>query len=115
MKVFCEDSVLIETGRVCCFDNKGITLVFEIGEDASLLSIIIKFDYDDKGLRYSIKSPENGTIELMLYNFINPLGSGLKAPIEIAKYKGKRVFFVFYVYKLNDSNPVIDFSLYLEK
>ena len=106
---------LLYSNRICCFNNDSAEIKYQFDED-SILTLIFKFNYDSniKETTFNIDSPENGIIVLNLYNFSNALGSGTIQPINIAKYKGKQVSIVFFVYKMAKSNPILDFSLYLE-
>ena len=116
MEVICNNVELICSERICCYDNKSIKIVQQFDEE-SALTIVFNFLYDESqsSQQYRLSSPNNGTVAFDIYNFSNPLGSGLKMPIEIAKYKGRKIEIVFFIYKFKDANPILDFSLYLEK
>ena len=79
-----------------------------------ILSLVFNFNYDNEKTSYKISSPDGKSIVFDLFNFNNILGTGLKQPIEIANYKGKKLFAIFFVYKHKDANPILDISLYQE-
>lgn len=113
MEIICGNKKLVYANRICCFDNDAVELHHKFN-DNDILSIKFMFRYDEANLRYELSSPENGRIELILYNFKNPMGTGLKQPIEIAQYKDKGIYLVFFVFKLDQANPILDLALYLE-
>ena len=113
MNVQCENLNLIFTNRICCFNNKSIKLQHNFDND-NILSLVFNFNYDNEKTSYKISSPDGKSIVFDLFNFNNILGTGLKQPIEIANYKGKKLFAIFFVYKHKDANPILDISLYQE-
>lgn len=111
--IFCKNYKLIESQRICCFDNEAITIEHRF-DDKDILSVSFIFHYDDEVVRYTVDSSENGKVTFDLYNFKSSFGTGLKKPQSIAKYNGKYIYIVFFVTLLPDANPIIDYSLYLE-
>lgn len=112
-EINCKNQKLIETQRICCFDNEGITIKHRF-DNNNTLELNFYFHYDDGELRYQFESSENGKLNMHLYNFTSAFGTGLKKPQAIAKYKGKEISIIFYITLLPDANPILDYSLYLE-
>lgn len=114
--ILCKNYRLLDSQRVCCFDNESITIEHKFNEK-NILSVIFNFHYndtEDKKANYEVKSEENGKIVFDLYNFKSSLGTGLKKPQCIAKYNKKGIFIVFFVTLLPEANPILDYSLYME-
>lgn len=112
-EITCRNQKLVETQRICCFDNETITIKHSFDQN-SVLEINFHFHYDDGELRYTVNSAENGIVNIHLYNFKSSFGMGLKKPQTIAKYKGNEVSIVFFVTLLPDANPILDYSIYME-
>ncbi len=108
-----ENQKLIDSQRICCFNNKSLTIHHQLDKN-NTLGITFNFNYDDGEVRYNVTSVENGQITFNLYNFKSHFGTGLKKPEPIAKYNGKQISIVFFVRVLPDANPILDYSLYLE-
>ena len=113
MQIICENKELLYSNRICCFDNDSITFKYTFDPE-SVLTVTFNFNYDDKEMRFEISDDEKGHFTITTYNFNNTLGSGLKKPIEIATYKDKSIYCRFFIQKSKESNPILDFSLYLE-
>ena len=105
---------LVYSNRICCINSESIEIVLDFDE-VSQLSVAFKFIDDEQSARYNVSSPENGKIILELFNFNNPLGIGVKNPINIAKFKDKIICLSFNVEKRQEGKPIIDFSLFIER
>ena len=114
MKIETDSVELIYSNRICCFDSDPIKLTHEFDKN-NILTLIFKFHYDGGELKLDLNSPNNGTIVLDLYNFNNSLGSGTKRALPLGTYKDKKMFLKFFVYKLENCDPILDLTLYLEK
>lgn len=112
-EILCKGQKLIDSQRICCFNNESVTIKHHFDKNA-VLEIQINFLYNDGEINYSIASEENGKVILNLYNFKSSLGSGLKKPQQIAAYNGKKISIVFFVTLLPEANPILDYSLYME-
>lgn len=113
----CKNHKLLDSQRICCFDNESITIEHKFNEK-NILSVTFNFHYndgEDKKASYEVNSVENGKIVFDLYNFRSSLGTGLKKPQRIAKYNTKNIFIVFFVTLLPEANPILDYSLYMEE
>jgi len=107
---------LIYSNRICCYDDEQID--FKIGltkkkEDELRIRFLFKYS-NDSNHRIGISVDDGSVIVVELTNFSNPLGTGLKKPISIAKLDGRSIYMMFSVYKIKDANPLLDISLYLE-
>ena len=111
--IICNKQKLLSSQRVCCFDNDSIEIEYQFDIN-DVLTIVFNFHYDEENTRYTLNSKENGKVVLDLYNFKSSLGTGLKTPQIIGKYKGKTISIVFFVTLLPEANPIVDYSLYLE-
>lgn len=111
----CKNQKLIDSQRICCFDNDSITIEHRFDEKSTLF-VTFSFHYseNDEKPKYTITSSENGKIVIDLYDFKSSFGTGLKRPQVIAKYFEQNISIVFFVTLLPDANPIIDYSLYLE-
>ena len=105
---------LVYSNRICCINDNSIEAIINFDE-VSQLSVTFKFINDDQPVRYKVSSPENGKIVLELFNFNNQFGTGVKKPIDIAKLNDKTICLSFNVEKHKDANPIIDFSLFIER
>lgn len=112
-EVICNNFRLIESQRICCLDKNSITIRYSFDENDTL-EITFKFHFDNNTPRFTHTSTENGKIVFDLYNFVDPIGTGLKQPEPIGKYKGKEILIVFFVALLREANPILDYSLYME-
>ena len=114
IQVIENNKLLLYSNRICCFSNDTISLKYEFDEK-SVLTMVFHFHYNENnGQDLKIKSEGNDKIIIDSYNFKNPLGTGLKEPMKIAKYKEQDLYIVFFIYKMNECNPIIDLSLYME-
>ena len=107
---------LVYSNRICCFNNERIDIKYKLTEkkeDELKMSFIFNYS-DDLKQNISIDTDTNDWIIIKLTNFNNPLGTGLKKPIQIAELNNKDIFIIFNIYKNDESNPILDFSLYME-
>ncbi len=107
---------LIYANRICCFDNEQTDIKIELTnkkEDELRLSFYFKYSNSSEP-KVDIHPNTKAGIDIKLTNFNNPLGMGLKRPILIGKLDAKSVFMLFNIYKNDDSNPILDLSLYME-
>ena len=112
-EISCKNQRLVETQRICCFDNESVTIKHKF-DNGNVLEINFFFHYDDGELSYKIESTTDGILNIHLTNFKSPFGTGLKKPQALGKYKGKEISIVFFVTLIPNANPILDYSLYLE-
>lgn len=107
---------LIYSNRICCYDDERLDVKIKITdkkEDELKLKFLFKYSNSSKS-NININADTKTGITIELINFNNPLGTGLKKPISIAKLDERSISILFNVYKNGDANPVMDLSLYLE-
>lgn len=68
---------LLYSNRICCIDNEHIEILLTF-DDINQLSVEFKFLNDEQEVRYALSSPQNKKVIIELFNFKNPLGTGLK-------------------------------------
>lgn len=107
---------LVYSNRICCFDEKQLDFKCKLSEKTKdELKIRFQFKEDTSPKqKISMKTIKNEHIVIELTNFNNPLGAGLKKPIRIAKLNEKNIYILLNVHKYNESNPILDISLYME-
>lgn len=115
-KIDTENVYLVYSNRICCFNDDYTRVYLDISDKATL-NLTFKFHYnnDNEETRCQISSPENGFVILNLYNFNNPLGSGTISPYLLGTLNDKKIYIKFYVYKIAKCDPILDFSIYMEK
>ena len=116
INIFTEEYEVIKSGTVL---NAGsldkITLEVSMSENFKF-SIAICFAEDDTKEKNLTVKIDNEKIVFTCTNFNNSVGTGLNRPIEIAQLSGKKVYFCFWVYALNEkSNKRIDYTFFKEK
>lgn len=105
---------IIETGSAILFDsNSDLSFYIECSEDFSFYFV---FSFQKKEGEQDIElSVKDKTIYCLCTNFENPLGTGILSGIELATYKGKKIFANFWVSALgNAGSKRIDYTLYKE-
>ncbi len=114
-EVVCDNKRLVYSNRICCISNESVNLEIDLTDDESI-NIEFKFLYDDSNeTKTSIQSPENGRVIFDLTNYTNSLGTGITKPVEIGALNDKKIFVIFYAYRLNKTAfPILDMSLYME-
>lgn len=114
-EVICDNKRLVYSNRICCISNDSISLTIDL-VDRESLNIEFKFHCDESGeIRTFMQSPENGKIVFDLTNYTSPIGTGVNKPVAIGELDGKKIFIVFYAYRLDKSAlPILDMSLYVE-
>lgn len=105
---------LLYSNRICCIDNEHIEILLTF-DDINQLSVEFKFLNDEQEVRYALSSPQNKKVIIELFNFKNPLGTGLKKPIGIAKFNDKQICLSFNIVKQEEANPILDFSFFIER
>lgn len=112
--IICDNKKLIYSNRICCISNESISLKIDLA-NKDFLNIIFNFSYESGGVKTSMRSPENGKIVFELNDYTNSLGTGLTKPVEIGQFNNKKIFIIFYVYRLDEKAfPILDLSLYME-
>lgn len=114
-KITCGNATLTYTNRIICFDSREIRLDIQLTEDKNdILKLRFVFEYtDDDKINMSINPKENGSIVIRLINFKNPLGTGLKKPLRVAKINDNYVYIIFNVNKAEGASPILDLSVYV--
>lgn len=104
-KILSGDAEILAGGSIISFDNKPIK--FEFASPSNPLKLILDFKKDATGKVYGnpvvINSQE---IKLELFNFHNNLGSGLISPVQIGNLDGKKLYFSFRSYSLENSEQI---------
>lgn len=114
-EIICDNKRLIYSNRICCISNDSIDLKIDLTADTTI-NIIFNFLYEKgDGIKTTKQSPENGKVVFNLTNYNNSLGTGVTEPIEIGLLNDKKIYIIFYVYRLGkETLPILDVSLYLE-
>ena len=110
------EATLVYSNRICCFDNDQLDFKYNFTdkkEDELKIHFVFKYSVDSKQ-SIEMSTEVDDEITIRLTNFNNPLGAGLKKPVQIAKLNDKSIFIMFNVYKNDESNPILDLSLYME-
>ena len=108
---------LIYSNRICCYDNERLDIKIKLTnkkEDELKICFIFKYT-NTSGNKVNVNNDNENGIIVELINFTNPLGTGLKKPVQIARYGKKNIAMLFNVYRIGESNPILDLSLYLER
>ena len=93
---------LIYSNRICCYDDEQLNVKIKITdkkEDELKLKFLFKYSNSSKS-NININADTKTGITIELINFNNPLGTGLKNPIPIAKLDDRRISILFNVYKI---------------
>lgn len=114
--IFSGDLEIINSGTAINYNQFDETLFnVKMSEDFNFSIALIFTQNKDEEREVTVKI-ENNTVKFLCNNFDNTLGTGLAAPTEIAQFKGKKVYFSFWVYTLGDSRcKKIDYTFYIEK
>ena len=114
-EIICDNKRLIYSNRICCVSNDSVSLGIGM-PTGEILNIIFNFHYENGDeIKTTMNSPENGKVVFDLTNYTNSLGTGMTKPIEIGALNSKRIYIIFYIYRLGkDTFPILDVSLYLE-
>ena len=107
---------MIYSNRICCFDDEQINFKYKLTDKKEdELKIRFIFNYlSNPQQNIKIDTNQNDEITIKLTNFGSPLGTGLKKPLRIAELNDRSIFIVFNIYKNDESNPILDLSLYME-
>lgn len=113
-EIICDNKKLVYTNRICCISNESISLKIDFS-DTDFLNLVFNFLNDGNEVKTHLRSPENAKVVFDLYNYNNPLGTGVTTPVEVGTLHNKKIFLIFYVYRLDKSTfPILDLSLYME-
>lgn len=114
-EIICDNKRLVYSNRICCISNDSISLDIDLTAE-DIINITFKFCYEDgDAVKTMMNSPENGKVVFELTNYTNPLGTGITKPVEIGRLNDKKIYIVFYAYKLDKTTfPILDLSLYME-
>jgi hypothetical protein len=87
---------VIASGTVITFTPADLTIQIE--------DLFFRFLFISEGTGNRIEGQAAGTKEITyrLYNFHNPLGTGLTEPVKVGKFRGKDLFFSISVYASSD-------------
>ena len=114
-EVICDNKKLVYSNRICCISKESLEVLVDFGDNANL-KIIFKFNNDGKDTNTTGKSIDENTVEFTLHNYTSSLGAGLTDICEIGKLGDKKIYIIFYAYRLqDDAFPIIDLSIYMEK
>ncbi len=83
---------VVANGTVLTFTADDVAFVLDD------LRFTFRFLVDDKGQRLDAEQRSAKEVLYRIYNFHNPLGTGLKEPIKIGRIRGKDLFFCFSTY-----------------
>lgn len=103
--------------QTAILSNSNDCLEIEVDTENQLkFKITIKFvdlnDNNDQNISSEVKNDE---IQITCTNFKNPLGTGIKNPIDIATISGKKLYFTFWVYSLAGISKKIEYVFLLEE
>lgn len=114
-EVICDNKRLVYSNRICCISNEAINLRIDL-TDEDVINIVFNFHYDESNeIKTTMQSTENGKVIFDLTNYTNPLGTGISKPVEIGALSSKKIYAIFYAYRLGKTTfPILDISLYME-
>lgn len=94
---------ILQTGSIISYDSSPITI--EFGDNNTNLALNIEFKNTEDG-KALIETGDvvNNSLQLILSNFNNQLGSGSIKPIAIGTWDNMTLSFSFRVYTLNGSD-----------
>ena len=101
---------VVANGSVYTFDPSNITF--------RLFGLTYHFQFakDEKGQRVENTKTGEKAIQLVVFNFDSPLGTGLLAPIEVGKIEGKILYLILGIYALSEGkNKLIHYTFYQGK
>ena len=112
--MFSGSKEIISTGSVISFNSEPITIkLFEETRQIVALKFIFKQDSAIKGQSLSTEVV-NDELQLILFNFDNPIGTGTTKPMNFAQYGKKTLYLHFRVTSLSDSDRTLYYSIYAE-
>lgn len=106
---------VLATGTVIAFEGNPITI--QVGPVTGPLKLVFQFT-DEAGRdepRQEGKSPDPTTLEVTLFNFKNPLGSGTIKPIPIGTLAGRQLYMHYRIYALGASDKMLHFTIFRER
>lgn len=114
-EVICDNKRLMYSNRICCINNESVSFKIDLTSETEI-NIEFRFHCDETSeTKTSLQSPEDGKVVINLTNYTHSLGTGVTAPVAIGELDGKKLFIIFYVYRLNKAAlPILDMSLYME-
>lgn len=99
---------IVASGTVIAFSEHPIIIKL------ANLNAIFKFrdekEKDDQHIEKKLLDPT--TLELTLYNFDNPIGSGTSKPMLLGQLNGQPLYVHFRVYALHGSDKTLQFAFY---
>lgn len=105
---------IIASGTAIQFNQEPIEITFGGNEEKLKIVFIFK---DEQGKesesRMSATNPSTSELEITLFNANNPLGSGLKKPVQIGTLSGRELFLQFRVYGLPKVDKTVHYCIYL--
>lgn len=108
LKVICSETAILETA------NNILNIEID-AENGFKFQVNFIFTDEENNEEQNLSSKvENGNIIIQCTNFKNPLGTGLKFPMEIATVSKKKVFLTFWVYGIGDSSKKVEYMLLME-
>ena len=108
------NSDILDSGTVISFRTEPVTFNF------TGANLIVRFSFFNDTAnatnRIEFRTITAQELEIQLYNFNNPLGTGNTAPLEIGNIDGRVLFLNFRVYFLQgEGNKTIHYTWYLQK
>lgn len=101
---------IIATGLVIQFREEHI--VFEL-RDVKFIMIFAN-DPDKTEPRLEANVVENKIVELKLFNFNNPIGTGNIEPMPLGTFGDKQFYLQYRVYSMEKGSKTIHYTFYLE-
>lgn len=92
----------------------GKTLEFALKGDANpmVLRIVATTDSANKAFRHHFNVVGQHEMEITLFN-VDPLGAGNTQPIELGTFNGRRLFFSYRTFALQDAGNLFFYCWYL--
>lgn len=105
---------VIATGAVIAFRGHPITI--EFGGREEQLKVIFRFvdETGDGKARIDGKVLDAHTLEVTLFNFKNPLGTGTTQPIPIGSLADRQIYIHFRAYGLDQADRTLHFTVFRE-
>ena len=95
---------IIDSGTIMPFNKESIVQLKLSFDETFGFAIQLKFENNENGESSVRKEVDekNNEITIFCINFDNSFGTGTVTPIDLATYKGKKIYLHFWVYSLGD-------------
>lgn len=108
--------IILDSGSAITYSSTS-ELSFSVKMDDTFgFLLVLKFESTGESQHEVKQNVSGNTITLTCVNFDNSLGTGTTRPIELATFKGKKIYFNFWVYALGEKSlRKIVYSFYSER